>query len=64
MVLSKKFDCTADDLDSVVLSLAKEIENGWHIYKIETNPFAVTLDIKISEPMFSVTLCRKNEYEV
>ena len=26
MILSKKFECTTEDLDSVVVSLAKEIE--------------------------------------
>lgn len=26
MILSKKFECTNDDLDSVIVSVAKEIE--------------------------------------
>lgn len=34
MILSKKFECTVEDLDSVVVELAKEIENGYHIAKI------------------------------
>jgi hypothetical protein len=27
MILSKKFECTNDDLDSVIVSVAKEIED-------------------------------------
>lgn len=39
MILTKRFDCTFEDLDSVVVALAKEIEDGWHISKMENHGF-------------------------
>lgn len=62
MILSKKFECTVDDLDSVVVELAKEIENGYHIAKIETNPITLSCDIRRNEPDFSIELRRKDRY--
>ena len=62
MILSKKFECTNDDLDSVIVSAAKEIENGWHISKIETYGFTMCCSIKKTEPIFSIELVRKDRY--
>ena len=62
MILTKKFDCTTEDLDSVIVAVAKEIENGWHVTKIETNPITVCRDIRRNEPDFSIELRRKDKY--
>ena len=62
MILSKKFECTTDDLDSVIVSLAKEIEDGWHIGRIELHDFVMSCSIKKTEPDFSVELVRKDRY--
>lgn len=62
MILSKKFECTNDDLDSVIVSVAKEIENGWHISKIEAYGFTMCCSIKKTEPDFSIELVRKDRY--
>lgn len=59
MILSKKFECTTDDLDSVIVSVAKEIENGWHISKIDTYDFAMCYSVKKTEPDFSIELVKK-----
>lgn len=61
MILRKRFDCTVDDLDSVVVELAKEIENGYHIAKIETHPITLSCDIRRNEPDFSIELWRKGK---
>ena len=64
MILSKKFECTTDDLDSVIVAVAKEIENGWNISKIEAYGFTMCCSIKKTEPDFSIELVRKeNDYE-
>ena len=60
MILSKKFECTTEDLDSVIVSLAKEIEDGWHIGKIEMHDFHMYHSVKRNEPDFSIELVRKN----
>ena len=60
MILSKKFECTTDDLDSVIVSVAKEIENGWRISKIKTYGFTMRCSIKKTEPDFSIELVRKD----
>ena len=62
MILSKKFECTTDDLDSVIVAVAKEIENGWYISKIETYSFTMCCSIKKTEPDFSIELVRKDGY--
>lgn len=62
MILIKKFECTNDDLDSVIVSVAKEIENGWHISKIEAYGFTMCCSIKKTEPEFSIELVRKDRY--
>lgn len=62
MILSKKFECTTDDLDSVVVSLAKEIEDGWHIGKIEMHDFHMCYLAKRNEPDFSIQLVRKDRF--
>ena len=62
MILSKKFDCTIEDLDSVIAVLAKEIEDGWHISKIEKYGTTMSCSIKRNEPDFSIELCRKEKY--
>lgn len=60
MILSKKFECTVDDLDSVIVAVAKEIENGYHICKIDTYGFTMSCSIKKNEPDFSIELVRKD----
>lgn len=62
MILSKKFDCTVEDLDSVIVEVAKEIEDGWHVTRIETKPITLHYNIRRNEPDFSIELCRKDEY--
>ena len=62
MIVRKKFDCTTDDLDSVIVSLAKEIEDGWHIGKIEVHDFTMCYMAKKTEPDFSIELVRKDVY--
>ena len=60
MILSKKFECTTDDLDSVIVSVAKEIENGWHISKIKTYGFTMCCSSKKTEPDFFFFFLRKD----
>lgn len=62
MILSKKFECTSEDLDSVVVALAKEIEAGWRISSIESHAVTMSCSIKRNEPEFSIELCRKEKY--
>lgn len=62
MILSKKFECTTEDLDSVTVALAKEIENGWHIGRIEMHDFHMCASVKMNEPNFSIELVRKDRY--
>jgi len=62
MILSKKFECTTEDLDSIVVALAKEIEDGWHIHRIEQYPLSLQIGIRMDEPMFSIELRRKDRY--
>ena len=56
MILSKKFECTSEDLDSVVVALAKEIEAGWHVSRIETHRFTMNYCIQRTEPEFFISL--------
>ena len=61
MVVSKTLNCNSEDVDTVILELAKEIRNDWHIVKIEVDPpplsrrdrspftFSVTLEQKIGD---------------
>lgn len=63
MILSKKFDCTFEDLDSVIVALAKEIEDGWHIGKIENHGIKMCTGIKIDEPEFSIEIWKKDRYQ-
>lgn len=60
MILSKRFECTSEDLDSVIVSLAKEIENGYSIGKIELHDFTMSCRATRNEPEFSIELVRKN----
>lgn len=62
MILSKKFECTTEDLDSIVVALAKEIENGWHIGRIEMHDFHMHSLARMNEPNFSIELVRKDRY--
>lgn len=62
MILTKRFDCTFEDLDYVVVALAKEIENNWHILKIENHGFTTCCSIKRNEPEFSIELVKKDRY--
>lgn len=62
MILNKRFDCTFEDLDLVIVALAKEIEDGWHIAKIENHGFTTCCSIKRNEPEFSIELVRKGGY--
>ncbi len=61
MVINKRLDCTFEDLDSVVVALAKEIEDGWHIVKLENHGFTCSPFIKRDEPEFSIELARKRD---
>lgn len=59
MVINKRFDCTFEDLDSVIVALAKEVEDGWHIVKIENHGFTFNNCIKRDEPEFSIELTNR-----
>ena len=59
MVISKRFDCTIEDIDSVVVALAKEIEDGWHISKIENHGFTFNYSVRRDEPEFSIELVKR-----
>ena len=60
MILSKRFECTTEDLDSVIVAVAKEIENGYHVSKIDTYSFATNCYVKRNEPDFAIELARKD----
>lgn len=60
MIISKKFDCTFEDFDSVIVALAKEIEDGWHVTKIENHGFTCRAVVKNTEPEFTIELVRKD----
>lgn len=62
MILSKKFECTTENLDSVVVALAKEIENGWTMGRIEMHDFHMCASVRMNEPNFSIELVRKDRY--
>lgn len=59
MIISKTFDCTMENVDEIVVALAKEIEDGYHITKMEHHGCALCLGINRTEPEFSITLTRK-----
>lgn len=61
MILTKRFDCTFEDLDSIIIALAKEIEYGWHISKLENHGFTMCHSIHREEPEFSIELVRKGK---
>lgn len=63
MIISKKFDCIFEDFDEIVVALAKEVENGWHISEIESHGMTMCRDIRRTEPEFSITLTRKHNYQ-
>ena len=58
MITRKEFKCTTEDIDSVVLELAKEIEDGWSIESIHDFTCELSVAIK-SYPTFLVTLVNK-----
>ena len=60
MILSKKFDCTIEDLDSLVVALAEEIKDGWHIAQIQRYDLHISYSMTRTEPDFSITLVRKD----
>jgi hypothetical protein len=60
MILTKRFDCTFENIDSVVVALAKEIEDGWHISKIENYGFTMCCSVHKKDPEFSIELVRKD----
>lgn len=59
MILSKKFECTVDDLDSVIVAVAKEIENGYHVSKIDTYGFTMSCSIKKTSQIFQLNLLER-----
>ena len=47
-----------------IIAIAKEIENGWHINRIEVHDHELCYSIKRTKPEFSIELIRKDrEYE-
>ena len=60
MIIGKEFRCTVQNIDKVVVELAKEIENGWHIQRIKNHDFELS-SVLNSYPEFSVTLVRKED---
>lgn len=64
MILTKKFECTTEDVDSIVVAIAKEIENGWSVHRIELHDHDISYSLKRTKPEFSIELIRKDkEYE-
>ena len=59
MILTKRFECTFEDFDAVIIALAKEIEDGWHVINIENHGFTLSCNTKRDKPEFSVELARK-----
>lgn len=62
MIISKTFDCTMENIDEIVVALAKEIEDGYHITKMEHHGCTLCADIRRTEPEFSITLVKKDFY--
>lgn len=60
MVISKKFYCTSEDVDSIIVALAKEIEDGWSVARIDNYHSAHCITAKRTEPDFSIELVKKN----
>lgn len=59
MIISKTFDCTMENVDEIVVALAKEIEDGYHITKMEHHGCTLCAGIRRTEPEFSITLTRR-----
>lgn len=53
MIIKKSFDCTIKDLDSVVVALAKEIEDGWTIERVQHHAPTMCVGEAIREPQFT-----------
>lgn len=62
MILTKRFDCTMENVDEIVVALAKEIEDGYHITKMEHHGMTVCAGLRRTEPEFSITLTKKDYY--
>ena len=60
MVISKKFYCTFEDFDSVIVALAKEIEDGWHVTTMTSHGISCRAGIRNTEPEFTIELVRKD----
>lgn len=60
MIISKKFDCTIEDIDSIIVALAKEIEDGWHVTKMEHHELSCCVLVRRTEPEFTIELVRKD----
>jgi len=58
MIIKKEFRCTTEDVNAVILELAKEIENGWRIESFKDYNFQLSVGLK-AYPEFSVTLVRR-----
>ena len=59
MILRKKFYCTFEDTDAVIIALAKELEDGWHISSIENHGLTMCCSRRREEAEFSIELERK-----
>lgn len=58
MVVKKIFDISTEKPEEVVLDLAKEIEAGWKIEKVEMRDFTVSVHTR-PEPCCLIHLIRK-----
>lgn len=65
MIEEKIFKCLIsspfEGIDSIVTSLAQEIENGYTIYAIEYSAMNLSAYGKIREPNLIITLRKKGE---
>lgn len=59
MIVRKEFECTTKDIDKVIVELANEIQNGWHIEQITDISYKLSCVLE-NYPKFSVILVRKN----
>ena len=60
MIIQKEFRCTTENIDKVVVELAKEIADGWSIKAIKDYSYELSVALK-SYPTFSVVLERKTQ---
>lgn len=59
MVIEKRIGFNFEDIDSVILTLAEEINKGFTVHSIEQLPFTLSTGIHFTEPACEVRLRKK-----